>query len=67
MAAEDVHVSDDGDRGTASEQKMRSTFEARRGFPFSDEEWEEAKRNLVGLFLMMGTRDANNADDESAE
>jgi hypothetical protein len=46
---------------------MRRTFEARRGMPFSDEEWEEAKRNLVGLFLMMGTRDADPADDEPPE
>jgi hypothetical protein len=59
-------VSDDSDRGTASEQKMRRTFEARRGVPFSDEEWEEAKRNLVGLFLLMGTRDVDPEDDEYA-
>lgn len=43
---------------------MRRTFEARRGVPFTDEEWEEAKRNLVGLFLMMGTRDLADTDDE---
>jgi hypothetical protein len=61
-----VDVSDTDDREESSEQKMRRTFEARRGFPFSDEEWEEAKRNLVGLFLMMGTRDVTPADDESS-
>lgn len=55
------------DRNPSSEQKMRRTFEARRGFPFSDEEWEEAKRNLVGLFLMMGTRDASPAEDDTPE
>jgi hypothetical protein len=59
-------VSDDNDGATSSEQKMRRTFEARRGVPFSDEEWEEAKRNLVGLFLMMGTRDVSSADDDSS-
>lgn len=60
-------VSDTNDQQTSSEQKMRRTFEARRGVPFSDEEWEEAKRNLVGLFLMMGTRDVAGTDDETAD
>jgi hypothetical protein len=60
-------VSDADDRGLSSEQKMRRTFEARRGVAFTDEEWEEAKRNLVGLFLMMGTRQDAGADDESSE
>jgi hypothetical protein len=48
----------------SSEEKMRRAFEARRGAPFTDEEWEEAKRNLVGLFLMMGTDDLSSADDD---
>ena len=59
-------MSDNDDGSTSAEQKMRRTFEARRGAPFSDEEWEEAKRNLVGLFLMMGTRDTDSTDDPSA-
>lgn len=41
----------------SSEQKMRSRLEARRGAPFTDQEWEEARRNLVGLFLLIGTTD----------
>jgi hypothetical protein len=49
----------------SSEEKMRRAYEARRGVPFTDEEWEEAKRNLVGLILMMGTRDVSPDDDES--
>ena len=57
-------MSDESDRDLTREQKMRRTFEARRGVPFTDEEWEEAKRNLVGLFLMMGTRDLADTDDE---
>ena len=52
--------------GLSSEQKMRHAFEARRGAPFSDEEWEEAKRNLVGIFLMMGTRDVS-PDEENPQ
>lgn len=55
------------DRKESSEQKMRRTFEARRGLPFTDEEWDEAKRNLVGLFLMMGTRDATADEDDAPE
>ena len=51
---------------TASEEKMRRTFEARRGAPFTDEEWDEAKRNLVGLFLMLGTGAAASDDGTSA-
>jgi hypothetical protein len=38
----------------SSEEKMRRAFETRRGAPFTEEEWDEAKRNLVGLFLMLG-------------
>jgi hypothetical protein len=49
-------VSDDaGGERPSSEEKMRRAFETRRGTPFTEEEWEEAKRNLVGLFLMLGT------------
>jgi hypothetical protein len=55
----------DDDGGSPSEQKMRRKFEERRGEPFTDEEWEEAKRNLVGLFLMMGTHDVS-PDDEGS-
>lgn len=51
---------------SSSERKMRRAFEERRGTPFSDEEWEEAKRNLVGLFLMMGTQDVS-PDEDPAE
>lgn len=58
---------DDADDRTSSEQKMRRAFEARRGTPFSDEEWEEAKRNLVGLFLMMGTRDVSPDEEDSPD
>lgn len=54
---------DDGGTAFSTEQKMRRAFEARRGAAFSDEEWEEAKRNLVGLFLMFGTGGAA-SDDE---
>ena len=51
-------MSDGHDTNDAtSEQKMRRAFEARRGAPFTDEEWEEAKRNLVSLFLTMGADD----------
>ena len=48
----------------SSEQKMRRAFEARRGTPFTNEEWEEAKRNLVGLFLMFGTDDLSPSDPD---
>jgi hypothetical protein len=51
----------------SSELKMRRAFEARRGTPFTDEEWEEAKRNLVGLFLMIGTADPASDDDPFEE
>ena len=64
MTAKDSHVNDPGDGVTSSEQKMRRTFEARRGAPFSDEEWEEAKRNLVGVFLMIGTRDVSSEEED---
>lgn len=50
---------------SSSEQKMRRRFEARRGTPFTDEEWEEAKRNLVGLFLMFGTNEVSPEDEGS--
>lgn len=42
---------------------MRRALEARRGTPFTDEEWEEAKRNLVGLFLMLGLEGSVESDD----
>lgn len=45
---------------------MRRAFETRRGAPFTDDEWEEAKRNLVGIFLMLGT-DAQSPDDASSD
>lgn len=51
----------------SSEQKMRRAFETRRGTPFTDEEWEEAKRNLVGLFLMFATNDNSSSDDGENE
>lgn len=63
VTAKDIDVSD-ADAKLSSEQKMRRTFEARRGAAFTDEEWEEAKRNLVGVFLMIGTRDVTPSDDE---
>lgn len=56
-------MSDDPTDEKTTEQKMRSAFEARRGAPFTEEEWEEAKRNLVGLMLMFGTRDATPSDN----
>lgn len=62
MSARESEMDDDG--GSSSERKMRRKLEERRGAPFTDEEWEEAKRNLVGLFLMMGTRDVSPEDDE---
>lgn len=43
---------------------MRRTFEERRGTPFTDEEWEEAKRNLVGLFLAIGLGGVTTSEDE---
>jgi hypothetical protein len=46
-----------------SEQKMRLALEARRGTPFTDEEWDEAKRNLVGMFLMMGLEDSSGPEN----
>lgn len=52
---------------TSSEEKLRRTFEARRGAPFTDEEWDEAKRNLVGLFLMLGTGGAASDEGTSAD
>jgi hypothetical protein len=63
VTAKDLNVTD-ADPNLSSEQKMRRTFEARRGAAFTDEEWEEAKRNLVGVFLMMGTRDVTPSDDD---
>lgn len=54
------------DAGESSEQKMRRTFEERRGAPFTEEEWEEAKRNLVGIFLMIGTPTLSETDDDPA-
>lgn len=43
---------------------MRRALEARRGTPFTDEEWDEAKRNLVGMFLMLGLHDPSSPDDD---
>lgn len=60
-------MDDTEDGPPSSEQKMRRAFEERRGTPFSDEEWEEAKRNLVGIFLMMGTRDVTPEEENPAE
>lgn len=59
-------MSDDSDTGVSpSEQKMRLALEARRGTPFTEQEWDEAKRNLVGLFLAFGLHKAG--DHESGE
>lgn len=55
-------MNDDGKR-LSTELKARRAFEARRGTPFTDEEWEEAKRNLVGIFLMIGL----GSEDQDAE
>lgn len=54
-----------GNARSSSEQKMRHALEARRGIPFTDEEWDEAKRNLVGMFLMLGLEDTSEPDDRS--
>lgn len=63
-SARENRVSDDGEeKAPSSEEKMRRAFEARRGAPFSEEEWEEAKRNLVGLFLMFGTSGSSSEDE----
>lgn len=48
----------DADGVETTELKARRAFEKRRGSPFTDEEWEEAKRNLVAVFLMLGAEDA---------
>jgi hypothetical protein len=57
-------VSDERDQDSnSSEQKMRRALEARRGSPFTDEEWDEAKRNLVGMFLMMGLEDTSEPEN----
>ena len=52
-----------GSGESSSEQKMRRALEARRGSPFTDEEWDEAKRNLVGMFLMMGLEDTSEPEN----
>jgi hypothetical protein len=66
--AQNVGVTDKtGTTDRSSEEKMRSAFEARRGTPFSDEEWEEAKRNLVSLFLTLGADDVAGSDDERSD
>lgn len=57
-------MDDSDDSVTPGERKMRHALEARRGAPFTEEEWEEAKRNLVGLFLMIGTSDASPEDGD---
>ena len=45
-----------GGDSQSSEQKMRRALEARRGTPFTEEEWDEAKRNLVGMFRCSACR-----------
>ena len=65
-AANETYEGERMNESRASEEKMRRAFEVRRGAPFSDDEWEEAKRNLVGIFLMLGT-DAQPPDDVSSD
>ena len=55
-----------GSNSSSGEQKMRRALEARRGAPFTDAEWDEAKRNLVGMFLVLGLQDTSAADDEDS-
>jgi hypothetical protein len=57
-------MNDDSSKPSSAELKARRAFEARRGEPFTEEEWEEAKRNLVGIFLMLGLDSDDRADDE---
>lgn len=65
MTAGIQDVSDEpGSNSSSGEQKMRRALEARRGAPFTDAEWDEAKRNLVGMFLMLGLEDTSEPDDE---
>ena len=57
-------MTDDPNQPLPTELKLRRAFEKRRGAAFTDEEWDEAKRNLVGLMLTLGMRDASDAEDE---
>jgi hypothetical protein len=61
-------VADDtASQDPSSEQKMRRALEARRGTPFTETEWEEAKRNLVGVFLTLGLDAASPIDGEDSD
>ena len=37
----------------AAEQRARQSLEARKGSPFTDEEWQEAKTNLLNFFRIL--------------
>jgi hypothetical protein len=37
----------------AAELRARQSLEARKGSPFTDEEWREAKANLKALFSLL--------------
>jgi hypothetical protein len=37
----------------AAELRARQSIEARKGSPFTDEEWREAKANLIALFRLL--------------
>ncbi len=38
------------DEREAAERRARESVEARKGSPYTDEEWREAKANLVAFF-----------------
>jgi hypothetical protein len=38
------------DEREAAERRARRSFEVRKGLPYTDEEWREAKANLVAFF-----------------
>jgi hypothetical protein len=41
------------DEGQAAEVRARESLEVREGAPFTDEEWQEAKTNLVNFFRIL--------------
>jgi hypothetical protein len=65
MQERDAMNGETGSEPTPSEQKMRLALEARRGTAFTDEEWDEAKRNLLGLFVAFSLGGMPTEDEES--
>lgn len=53
------HVAADDKPMSDAERKFRESLEARKGSQFTDEEWREARRNLIEFFAIAADWAAN--------